>query len=447
MSMLKQSILLVLLGLILSDDRILYLPDYPYIGEMYSGYLRLSNPQKQLHYMFFPSQNDPESDPVVLWLNGGPGCSSLLGWSQEHGPCVFGEQSDQFELNPYSWNKVANMIYLESPTNVGFSINYNPDDIKTNDIISGQENLQALVAFFQKYPEYKNNDFYISGESYAGIYVPTLAWNVISYNAGVTQADTINLKGILVGNGVTDWNVDTEPALIDFAFTHALYSPEERAEYLLKCVTSFDQKGCDTITGKINDLISSSVNIYDIYRKCYKPSEGFLEGRKTVPFNYTPWLKQFSKERLQDTPPCTDAKGPNEYFNRPDVKVLLNVNTDIQWQMCSSLVEQNYTLSPYGSYYLYKPLIEQKLKILIYSGDSDGAVPFNGSEKWITNLGLNISKPWRSWKISDDKIAGYAINYDGLTYVTVKGTGHMVPQWKPAEAFHMYSSFLKGQDL
>jgi carboxypeptidase C (cathepsin A) len=444
MSIVKQTLFLILLGLALSSDRILYLPDYPYLGEMYSGYLKLNDPNKQLHYLFFPSQNNPENDPLVLWLNGGPGCSSLLGWAQEHGPCVFGEESDKFNINPYSWNKVANMIYLESPTDVGFSINYSkdPDDHKTNDVISGQENLQALIAFFKKYPDYKKNDFYISGESYAGIYVPTLAWNVINYNAGVTKADRINLKGILVGNGVTDWNVDTDPALIDFAFTHALYSPEQRADYIVKCKTSYDKKACDDIKKIILDSVGSSINIYDIYRKCYHDGLSFLD-RERVPFNYTPWLK--ASPGL--TPPCTDAFGPNEYFNRPDVKHLLNVDTTITWALCNDAVNKNYTMSTYGSYYLYKPLIEQGVRILIYSGDSDGAVPFNGTERWIANLGLNINKPWRSWKITDDKIAGYTINYEGLNFVTVKGTGHMVPQWKPAEAFEMYSKFLLGQDL
>ena len=84
----------------------------------YSGYLTISYYQSQTHYFFFPSQNNPATDPVLLWLNGGPGCSSLLGAVQEHGPFVFPSNGTTFELNPYSWNMNASVIYLESPGGV-----------------------------------------------------------------------------------------------------------------------------------------------------------------------------------------------------------------------------------------------------------------------------------------------------------------------------------------
>ena len=77
MKLIKLILLLFLINITLSDDRIINLPDYPYEGQMYSGYLDLKNPKKKLHYLFLESQNDPNTDPLILWLNGGPGCSSL----------------------------------------------------------------------------------------------------------------------------------------------------------------------------------------------------------------------------------------------------------------------------------------------------------------------------------------------------------------------------------
>ena len=87
----------------------------------YSGYLE-SLPDIQLHYWFFESQNSVESDPIVLWLNGGPGCSSMLGALTEHGPIRL-ERNGELKINPYAWNRNASVLYLESPAGVGFSYN------------------------------------------------------------------------------------------------------------------------------------------------------------------------------------------------------------------------------------------------------------------------------------------------------------------------------------
>ena len=100
-------------------DLVKGLPDYDYKGRLYSGYLDVDN-VKKFHYMFNYAYQDPEHKPLVLWLNGGPGCSSLDGWANEHGPMRMG-QDGVFEPNEYSWNRAANMIYLESPGDVGFS--------------------------------------------------------------------------------------------------------------------------------------------------------------------------------------------------------------------------------------------------------------------------------------------------------------------------------------
>src|SRR5690606_442255 len=103
----KQIFLLitVLLTFSLCVDEVRDLPNYPYKGQMYSGYLTLKDPRKNLHYLFLESQNNPREDPLVLWLNGGPGCSSLLGWAQEHGPYIFPDSSTEFVHNPHSWNR------------------------------------------------------------------------------------------------------------------------------------------------------------------------------------------------------------------------------------------------------------------------------------------------------------------------------------------------------
>lgn len=206
-----------------AEDRV---KGYPGVSETpnfltYSGFLEIPNSQgKSLHYVFVESQNNPATDPLVLWLNGGPGCSSLDGLVYEHGPYVFPDQGTVLGKNPYSWNTNASVIYLEAPAGVGFSYLGSLSNNRTNDRITAHDNLQAMLRWFRKFPEYSSHEFYITGESYAGIYVPTLAHNVLLYN--MYSAGQINLKGLAVGNGCTDWTVDTTPALMELAWSHSL---------------------------------------------------------------------------------------------------------------------------------------------------------------------------------------------------------------------------------
>ena len=131
------------------EDLVKPIKDYPYDlnkFKMYSGYLDIeSSNTKKLHYLFLESQNDPGKDPLFIWLNGGPGCSSLLfGFGSEHGPVIFNEKTEKLEINNFSWNKNANIIYLESPAGVGFSKGATIEDKTHDDVSSGKDNLKTL---------------------------------------------------------------------------------------------------------------------------------------------------------------------------------------------------------------------------------------------------------------------------------------------------------------
>ena len=144
---------------------------------MYSGYLPVAGTTRNLHYMYLESRSNPVKDPVVIWFNGGPGCSSMLGFMQEHGPYVMEDGTNFFHENEWSWNKEVNMLYIEMPAGVGYSYYNEVGDHDYTDMGVAKDNLSAFLYFFEfKFPELKGNDLYISGESYAGIYVPYLAW-------------------------------------------------------------------------------------------------------------------------------------------------------------------------------------------------------------------------------------------------------------------------------
>jgi len=144
-------------------------------SKSYSGMFNVTA-TKSLHYVFIESTNDATADPVLLWSNGGPGCSSLLGLFAENGPYILDNNNQKCVENPYTWNANASLLYIESPAGVGFSTAGDAADWAQNDMTQSEDLFKAVTMFFTAYPERLPNDFYLSGESYAGIYLPYLGW-------------------------------------------------------------------------------------------------------------------------------------------------------------------------------------------------------------------------------------------------------------------------------
>ena len=118
--------------------------------------------------------SDPVNDPVTIWFNGGPGCSSMLAFMQENGPLCIDDGENFIKTNPHPWNTRMNMLWIESPAGVGYSWAETEQDLETNDMVQSQDALAALKSFYVKFPEYLPNKLFVSGESYGGIYVPYL---------------------------------------------------------------------------------------------------------------------------------------------------------------------------------------------------------------------------------------------------------------------------------
>jgi carboxypeptidase C (cathepsin A) len=151
---------------------------------MFSGYLDATNdgcdmatngPICKLHYWLALGEDNDDgpgvTKPVVLWMNGGPGSSSLLGLLQEVGPLLMNATGGLMN-NPWGWTRIVNLLILESPLGVGFSYCSRQVQGKpcvNTDQYTAKTNRAALVDFFtNKFPELAGNDFFITGESYAG---------------------------------------------------------------------------------------------------------------------------------------------------------------------------------------------------------------------------------------------------------------------------------------
>jgi carboxypeptidase C (cathepsin A) len=380
------------------------------------------------------SQNKPTTDPIVLWLNGGPGCSSMEGAFMENGPFVFSETNNTMFSNPYSWNRIANMLYFEAPAGVGYSVMGSSINNSTNDTQTASDNLIALQYWYTLFSEFSANPFYIAGESYAGVYIPYLASYILNSNAK-TPASAIPIKGILVGNPVTDWTVDADSAWPAFLYWHQLIDDSIYFPWVnLNCSMLWpSDPACDPLAESMYDLFTG-VNYYDIYRECI-PEQPMANHKRR-------WMT----ENLQGISNCVPNNALTLYLNNPKVRNALHINTTLgAWGECTDL---NYYTDMKGSIWLYPSLINTpNFLINVYSGDTDSCVATEGTRTWINNLGMTTNITWSEWFL-DQQVAGMYTRYGtNFRFNTIRGAGHMCIQWMPAQGFMMLQYFLKGTDL
>lgn len=437
-----------------APDEVTYLPGMMFKPNyrQWSGYLQ-ARPGKFLHYWFVTSQRDPVKDPLVLWLNGGPGCSSLDGFLSENGPFHVNDDGATLYENPFSWNKIANVLYVESPAGVGYS--YSDDkNYATDDDQVAEDNYRALQSFFAKFPKFAQNDFFIFGESYGGIYAPTLSLRV------ATGTATINFKGFAVGNGITSFALN-EQSLIYFGYYHGLFGEDLWHDLNKNCC---DDKGscvfynsssetCKTLVGVAFGIVyDSGLNEYALYLNCEGVRGSHKGYERTMAHLFKNYKKQWLTHKFSDgvpssvslglVPPCLNSTAQMNWLNRGDVRKALHIpDTLPPWDLCSDDVGEQYTTLYPTMKDVYLKLLSLGLRGLVYNGDTDMACNFLGDQWFVEDLGLKATTKYQSW-ISDDQIAGFYQQFGNLTFLTVKGAGHMVPQWAPGPAFDMFQSFL-----
>lgn len=363
----RSVLLLVALSIALAHpDQVHNLPGLPSPPAFahYSGYLNTTSDTRFLHYWFVESQRSPVHDPLVLWMNGGPGCSSLDGLLTEQGPFHVNPDGKTLFYNTYSWNKVANVIFLEAPAGVGFSV-ATDGNVTTNDDQTAADNHAALRHFFRKFPQYKSNDFYITGESYGGVYVPTLAVQVMR------NSPDINLKGWAVGNGYLHQQMLGD-SLILFGYFHGIYGNDLWRQLVTSCCsprTDVDIHGprpnCSFVQNQnpqcrqavqkaANAIRDPELDIYNLYSDC-APNQDQLTATRT-PGRRTMSMKLIAKqlginhtqlfELSQSEPPCIDDRNVARYLNQPEVRQALHIRPEAgTWDVCSTDVEEGVTPS------------------------------------------------------------------------------------------------------
>ncbi|KAL5992713.1 hypothetical protein ACLOJK_013632 [Asimina triloba] len=386
---------------LMEADKVDMLPGQPQ-GEnskfnQYAGYVTVDpNHGRALFYYFAESPQDSSTKPLVLWLNGGPGCSSLTGAMLENGPFRIYPDGKTLYENDYSWNNVANVIYLESPAGVGFSYSNTTSDYDlSGDKRTADDAYTFLVNWLERYPQYKARDFYITGESYGGHYVPQLAYTILLNNKYTNQT-VINLKGMAVGNAWIDHDTNYM-GRYDFLWTHALSSDESQAQIQAHCNFSNITDQCfDALDNALEEI--GEIDMYNIYAPVCQDTTN----NRTAP-----------KGSITSFDPCS-SDYLEAYLNVHEVQKAMHANVTAlpdEWGMCS--------------------------------GDADAVCPVTATRYFVNKLGLPIDTNWRAW-YTNNEVGGYVVRYKGLTLVTVRGAGHLVPSYQPQRALTMISSFLQG---
>ncbi|ESQ48807.1 hypothetical protein EUTSA_v10022069mg [Eutrema salsugineum] len=413
-----------------SGSVVRYLPGYegPLPFELETGYIGVGEAEEdQMFYYFIKSERNPEEDPLLVWLTGGPGCSSFSGLVYENGPLAFKVEAYNGSIpslvsTTYSWTKVANIIYLDQPVGTGFSYSRNPFADLPSDTGAAKRVHEFLGKWLAKHPEYFSNPFYVSGNSYSGKVIPTIVQEISNGNL-VCCKPQINLQGYVLGNPVADTD-QHHNSRIPFAHGMALISDE---------LYDSMKRSCGGIYFNVFPLNTDCLKLVQEFKKCVFRiyEELILESNCDI-----------------TSPDCyTYRYLLSEYWaNDESVRRALNVvkGTKGKWERCDYNVRCNKDIRSSIPYHMNNSI--QGYRSLILSGDHDMTIPFVATRVWIRSLNYSITEKWRPWMILD-KVAGYTKTYaNKMTFATVKGGGHTL-EYKPEESSILFKRWISGQPL
>ncbi|XP_027166169.1 serine carboxypeptidase-like 2 [Coffea eugenioides] len=440
-----------------------FLPGFegPLPFELETGYIGVGESEDvQLFYYFVKSQSNPQTDPLLIWLSGGPGCSSFRGLACGIGPLKFqpvpyNGTLPKLVTNPHSWTKVASIIFLDSPVGTGFSYARTAKASQSTDLQASEHNYEFLRKWLHDNPEYISNSFYIGGDSYSGITVPILAQLVSNGNVAGIEPH-IHLKGYILGNPAPTTQGDGNHA-IPFAHRMALISNELYESLKVTCkgeYVNIDPSNAPCLKNiqaynKLIDNINPSLVLEPTCPAVSPKSNNLFSGRRSTVETF---YKKFEELDVLEFNPvqCRAAIGqklPDYWANDTSVQEALHVlkGTIKVWVGCNYSIL--YTKNA-GSVVPYHANLSTKgYRSLIYSGDHDMLLPYLGTEDWIRSLSYPIIDDWRQW-IHQGQVAGYTRTYaNKMTFATVKGAGHIAPYNKPAECRSMFGRWISYQPL
>ena len=391
----------------------------PFLDEKHKhGFVEMYE-ETDIFYWLFESRSKPSTDPLVLWLTGGPGCSSEIALFYENGPFIINDDLT-LSKNQHSWNERANLMFIDHPYGTGFSSSASDKYVKNIDEVAN-EFLKFFTKWLDLFPQYKGRKFFITGESYAGHYIPAIAEFILRKE---NRTPDINLKGIAIGNGAIAMT-QQYAGYLKFSSENNLADESDYSlgrNLIIACLSLINQKrfedASDFCNSGVNKLKGKqNLNFYDIRKKC----EGDL---------------------------CYNFENLERFLKSDQVVEILGTK-DRKWKTCNNTVSfnlENDLLTDMRPQVIKILERQPNLKVLFYYGDKDYICNWNGglsvldSLEWSHKTQFNEAK-WKKWVVNG-KEAGEFKEAKNLVFLKVFDSGHMVPMDTPEAALLMLDKLL-----
>jgi carboxypeptidase C (cathepsin A) len=443
-------------------------------------------------WLFEPAKMTVD-DSLVIWFNGGPGCSSFhAGLLMENGPVTiplhpagyFGQtKNETYGPNPYSWTNVTTMLYVEQPVGTGFSYGKEPPNDEEG---VSSDFYGFLLHFYRTFPHHATKRLFLVGESYAGYYVPSIAHYIYNQNKKHTTKTPVPLAGIALGNGWADVNIQG-PMVIDYAWWHGMIDSVTRD------ALHEEWQHCSLKTGKE----PSPFHPFTVPDEC-----GIMGATlQAAGAGLLPWGAPNTYDVTTFDPYLilTNHDSTNyRFFNIPQVQKALNVPKEAvdgkPWMGCIPgegrrarrsrrllLAEKKTTQSTFDVFwtgvrrmlggdepkllldddrpmsmvpYIADLLDKAGIQVLVYNGDRDMSTCAQGSEMLLNSMKWSSAADWVNpnvyrrglWMVNEE-VAGYAKTLQNLDFVVVSNSGHLVPYNQPAVALDLIARFLKQESF
>ncbi|KAK3317416.1 Alpha/Beta hydrolase protein [Cercophora scortea] len=446
----------------------------------FSGYADVAKDQ-HIFFWFFEARNqDPTTAPLTVWINGGPGSSSMIGLFQELGPCGVDYFGNVYN-NPYSWSNSSNLLFIDQPTQVGHSYsvpvpgyvdpnsgslillpdNTCPDyagdscgtyslpdpTLTANSTANAAPNFwKTLQGFMGAFPQYARNGFHFTSESYGGHYGPVFNAYIEEQNAkDIPGAVKINLQSVMIGNGWYDpiiqyqayYNFTVSPGnTYDYSGFNSsqaaqmynnLYGPGNCIDRLRACKASGSNAVCDAA----DSFCASNVeNLYDVYL-----GRDEYDMRELMP---DPFPYEFYTEYL-NTPAVQEAIGAFVNFTEYTDAVGTNFGYTGDDGREVGTIEDIRTLLGAG------------VTVALYAGDADYNCNWLGGEAVADEVGKEIEgwdvAGYTNLTTSDGIVHGQVKQAGKFSFTRVYESGHEVPFYQPLASLEMFDRVVKGLDV
>ena len=382
-----------------------------------SGLITISKEKGDIFYWLFKPRSENIEAPLAIWLNGGPGSSSMLGLFYENGPFkIEGKYPNQkLETRDISWNENLNILYVDQPRGVGFSkLIGNPC---SEELCVADDMYIFIHKFFDLHTEYIYKPFYLTGESYAGHYLPAIARKLFDF-----PDPKINFMGIAIGNPCTD---------------------------------PIRQEGLYAYYLKLNGITNTPQYIFDKTRELLCQ----LLLKLKIPNDYLnldicwDWtvhfpanLYNFNRYNIK-TSINYDFSALNDYLNQSEIKKSLGIFDERKYIQTSDYIWNIFAYDFLQSQlFNVNYLLENGVNILIYVGMDDFLANYLGTEAWVAAMDWSKANLWDSvpeldWVVDDVK-SGYSKKLLNLKLLKILNSGHLVPMDQPKIAFDMIMDFI-----